>query len=195
MTTPVEELKIRAKLLKNALAGGDAEALQKAQRIAKKQRWTTGEDWSLAVCLNLVAAQAGFQHWEHARAVLAGEAAPHSDMGSFWYELACAATFNHWYPNYAEARESLQHSPGRYLLPYGSQCVVAEAAYVIALGMDPASPHWAAINHDLVAGYGSTAWAALVQERLAFTRNAKAAAPRKDNSEQHPEWLRKHGRG
>lgn len=170
MTTPLEELKIRARLLCKALDQNDAAARQRAAAVAKAQRWAPASSWSLGQCLNLVAAEAGFAQWEHARVVLGGTAAAGEDMGRFWYDKGCAHLLNHWYARYDEALASLQLRGQRYLLPYERQFIVADAPFVMALGMDATAPAWAALGRDLVAGYGTPAWLALVGARLDATR-------------------------
>ncbi|QEL65578.1 hypothetical protein OTERR_21020 [Oryzomicrobium terrae] len=170
MTAPVEELKVRARLLRKALAAREPAALARAEATARQRRWPTGEGCSLSRCLNLVAVEAGFTHWDHARTVLAGNARPGSDMGRFWYAPACAALLNHWCTSLAEARLALAAAPGRYLLPYGRQFVVVETPFIAALGLDPDDPAWSALERDVAGGYGSAPWRVLAAARLAATR-------------------------
>lgn len=66
----LNELKIRARLLLNALQAEDANALTQCQRICQRQDWPLPEAWRLRHALNIVANQAGFMHYEHARKVL-----------------------------------------------------------------------------------------------------------------------------
>lgn len=166
MTSAIEELKIRARLLCKALARGEPEAQRRARHIARRRRWPLPEAWTLGLCLNVVSAEAGFDQWAHARRVLEGASRPGEDMGRLWYDAACAALLNHWFAGYGEARASLQLHEGRYLLPYETQFIVAEAPFVAALGLDPASRCWAALGRDLVDGYGTAAWHALAADRL-----------------------------
>jgi hypothetical protein len=166
MTTPIDELKIRARLLRKAIVSRDAAAVARASAAARQRRWTIPDEWSLALCLNIVSVEAGFDQWNHARLVLSGEAARGDDMGSFWYDKACAALLNHWFAGYTDAHAALHAHSDRYLLPYGRQFIVAEATFVIAIGLDPAALEWESIGRDLVGGYGIAEWRALVGQRL-----------------------------
>jgi hypothetical protein len=166
MTTPIDELKIRARLLRKALVSRDVAALARAAAVSRQRRWTIPDEWPLALCLNIVSVEAGFDQWNHARIVLGGEAAGGDDMGRFWYDKACSALLNHWFAGYDDARASLQAHSGRYLFPYDRQFIVADAPFVVVLGLDPAAPEWAGIGRDLVSGYGTAEWASLVRQRL-----------------------------
>ena len=148
MTRAVDELKVRARLRLNAAkkAGGAAEP-------------------RLRDCLHDAARAAGFLHWEHARRVLGGLAAPGDDMGSFWHAPGCNVLLNHWYADFAQAREAHAKSGG-FLLPYRRQFVVAQGDFLRELALDPADEAWSALGRDLVSGYGSPAWAALCLRRL-----------------------------
>ncbi len=148
MIAAVDELKVRARLRLNALR--DA-----------------GQDARLRDCLTDVARHAGFMHWEHARRVLSGEAATGDDMGTFWWAPACAAYLSEWHADLQVAKQALEKGKGeRFLVPYRRQFAVVPAGYVRDIGIDPASPEWAALGCDLVAGYGSAAWRQLCMQRL-----------------------------
>ncbi|WP_052452056.1 hypothetical protein [Noviherbaspirillum autotrophicum] len=170
MTSPIEELKIRARLLRKALTDPGQAAHGRAVAIAKQRRWAIPDAWTLSLCLNVVSVEAGFNTWDHARKVLGGEARPTDDMGTFWYDKTCSALLNHWFARYEDACETLQKHSGRYLLPYGRQFIVADAPFIVAIGLDPASSAWTAIGHDLVGGYGGSDWQKLVEERLRYTK-------------------------
>lgn len=152
MNTPVEELKTRARLQVNAA-----------------RRDGTAGDLKLRDCLHEAARAVGFLHWEQARRVLAGEAAPGEDMGRFWYAPACAALLNTWFPDAGAAQAARKKTSG-YLLPYGRQFVLVRDDFVRELGLDPAHPAWEEAGRDLVAAYGSPAWLALARQRLAAPR-------------------------
>jgi len=166
MITPIDELKIRARLLRKALVSHNADALARASLVSRQRRWTIPEEWPLALCLNIVSVEAGFDQWNHARIVLGGEAARGDDMGRFWYDKACSALLNHWFAGYDDARASLQAHSGRYLFPYDRQFIVADAPFVVAIGLDPAARVWERIGGDLVGGYGTVDWKVLVERRL-----------------------------
>jgi hypothetical protein len=175
MTTPIDELKIRARLLRKAIVSRDTAALARASAAARQRRWTIPDAWPLALCLNVVSVEAGFDQWNHARIMLGGEAAKGDDMGSFWYDRSCAALLNHWFADHDDACASLQVHSGRYLFPYGRQFIVADAPFVVAIGLDPAAPEWERIGRDLVGGYGTAEWNALVEQRLRQMRIRSAS--------------------
>ena len=56
------ELKTRARLLLKAAERGDAAPLAAAQELARRQRWPWPDELQLKHALNLVCAEAGFQH-------------------------------------------------------------------------------------------------------------------------------------
>jgi hypothetical protein len=151
-TPAIEELKTRARLLRTASVRTDGGALR------------------LRDGLHEAAREAGFQHWEHARRVLGGQAGPGDDMGTFWHAPACHSLLNAWFAQPGRAREAQAAQPGSFLLPYARQFVVAQDDYVRALGLDPADGAWAQVHRDLVAGYGSAAWSDLCVQRLRASR-------------------------
>ncbi|MES2068735.1 MAG: hypothetical protein V4488_00205 [Pseudomonadota bacterium] len=176
MNAPIAELKTRARLLLNALDGAQPQALARAQQASKKRRWPVPETWQLKHCLNIVAAEAGFSLWDHARAVLGGEARAGDDMGDFWCDAESAVFLNHWYADYQLALDCLHNESGRFLLPYRRQFVVAGEHYVRHLGLLPNDAAWQAIGYDLVAGYGSAGWLQLCEQRLQARRPASPQA-------------------
>ncbi|GAB2580816.1 hypothetical protein GCM10027034_09880 [Ramlibacter solisilvae] len=148
VTTPaLEELKVRARIARNAAARTGAASAPR-----------------LADCLHQAARAVGFQHWEHARRVLGGLAQPGEDMGSFWYAPACSALLNPWFADLGRAR--LARDEQSFLLPYRRQFVVVRGEFIRALGLDPFDPDWSAAGRDLTACYGSAPWGALCMARL-----------------------------
>lgn len=173
MNPLLNELKIRAKLLHNTLQDGVESATVRAARCASQQRWSIPDQWQLQHCLNIVAVEAGFTVWEHARHVLGGEAQVGDDMGDFWYDRRALGLTNQWFASYAEAQARLQLQPNSYLLPYRRQFFLVEAAYLADIKLDPAL--WP-IGRDLVAAYGSDAWMALCRQRLQTSRDTASRA-------------------
>jgi hypothetical protein len=156
MTQPLTELKTRARLLLNASRRESASgASSKGAR-----------DLKLRDCLNRVAKDVGFAHWDHGRRVLGGVASRGDDMGSFWYGKGCAGLLNRWYAAYAEARLALDADAGAVLLPYKRQFVLADTNYLRELALEPADPSWAMAQRDLVQTYGSPSWIALAMRRM-----------------------------
>lgn len=185
MSSPVTELKTRARLLLNALHAKTPASITRSTRISKQQAWpipATPEAWSLRHALNIVASEAGFKHWEHARTIFSGAAHAGEDMGTFWYDQQAHGFTNHWFANYAEAKAQVQLHPDSYLLPYQKQFFVAELPCIMQLGLADNASLWQAIQHDLVAAYGSAAWAKLCELRLQATRQ-REIEPAQENSE------------
>jgi hypothetical protein len=135
---------------------------------------TAAREPRLRDALDQAARDVGFAHWEHARRVLGGLAAAGDDMGTFWHAPACQAMLSIWLPTHAEARAALAADRGRYLLPYRRQFIVADADFIVELGLSPSDPGWADVQRDLVAGYGSAGWLALAFQRIKAPRSAFA---------------------
>jgi hypothetical protein len=154
----VTELKTRARLRLNALRrdAGNTDAVEVRLRD----------------CLNAVARELGFAHWEHARLVLGGQASPGDDKGTFWHAPRTGIILNEWFADREEARAALRRQPGAFLLPYRRQFMVVQADFVRELGVDPADAAWAAMGHDADQGYGTAAWLALARQRLQAPRSS-----------------------
>jgi hypothetical protein len=132
-------------------------------------------DLRLRDCLHAAARDVGFAGWEHARRVLGGNAVAGDDMGTFWHAPACNAMLNAWFSTHAEARSARGAGPRSFLLPYRRHFVVADADFIVALGLDPAEAAWAALRHDLVTGYAGDAWATLAFQRIKAPRSTFAS--------------------
>jgi hypothetical protein len=167
------ELKTRARLLLKAAERADAAPLAAARELARRQRWPWPDGLQLKHTLNLVSAEAGFQHWDHARRELAGTWADGDDHGTLWHDPGCDALLNHWFARLDEARAALPRHAGHVLLPYRRQFVVVSPAYLDALGV-PDDPAWAHAGPDLTAARGSAAWAGLCLARLRALRRSLA---------------------
>jgi len=170
MNALTTEIKTRARLLLKLLQNKNVAANKRALMLSRKQKWALPEEWQLRHCLNLAAADCGFQHWEHAREVLSGRALAGADMGDFWHGAEVGGYTNHWFSSYAQALTQLQAHPDDYLLPYRRQYVVVGVDYVRALGMNPEDASWDIIGRNLIAGYRSNSWLTLAQYRLQATR-------------------------
>ena len=135
-------------------------------RLNAQRRQEEASDLRLRDCLHAVAREVGFAHWEHARRVLGGLAAPGEDMGTFWHAPRTGILLNEWFARREEADAALRRQPRAYLLPYRRQFFLVQREFVRELGLDPEDAAWAALAHDLVGGYGSPAWRALARQRL-----------------------------
>ncbi len=164
MNTLITELKTRARLRLKGLRQGAADATQ--------------SDTRLRDCLNAVARDVGFLHWQQARHVLGGQATPTDDMGTFWHTRRCDGLLNHWFADHHRARDALAVSEHRVLVPYRRQFVVVDGNYLRELGLAIDDPAWARAQRDLVHAYGSEAWLALSEQRLAALRPAAGSMDR-----------------
>lgn len=147
MSAPLVELKTRARLRLNATRAAQPET-------------------TLRHCLNEIARELGYSHWEHARRVLGALAEPGDDMGTFWYAPQCHALLNAWFARAGDARVALSAHAGNVLLPYRRQFVVVRVDYLRTIGLDPGDADWDATGRDLVRAYGSDAWARLARRRM-----------------------------
>ncbi len=157
MTTPLDELKTRARIHLNGVRHDQP-------------------DLRLRDCLNQAAREVGFLHWEQGRQVLGGEAVAGDDMGTLWHAPRCDSLLNAWFANYAEARAALESEPGAVLLPYRRQFIVANDPFIRELGLDPDDAAWAGAGHDLVGAYAGESWSALALQRLKAPASTFAAA-------------------
>jgi hypothetical protein len=156
MTGLLDELKIRARLALNA---------------SRRENAGAG-DTQLRHCLNQAARDVGFAHWEHARAVLGGQANRDDDMGTFWHAPRTGILLNLWLARYEQAQAALAADPAAFLLPYRRQFMLVQGHFIRELGVDAGHPAWADISHDLVAGYGGKAWLELAGQRMKAPRSS-----------------------
>jgi hypothetical protein len=163
MNALITELKTRARLRLNGIRRG-------ADGAAGDER--------LRDCLNAVAREIGFLHWQHARHVLGGQAAPGDDMGTLWHTRRCDGLLNHWFAHYERAREALAVSEHRVLVPYRKQFIVVDGNYLKELGLSIDDEAWARAKRDLVHAYGSDAWLGLSGRRLVASRPTVASTVR-----------------
>jgi hypothetical protein len=180
MFSPVTELKTRARLLLNAVRTDTQYSIARCARISKQQGWQIPDEWTLRHALNIVAGEAGFNHWEHARQAFSATTSAQQDMGTFWYDKQAHGFTNHWFADYPEAKAQLQLHPQSYLLPYKNQFFLAEHACIAQLGLGDSISQWQALSHDLIGGYGSSAWTALCERRLKAIRDATDQTPGED---------------
>ena len=156
MNRLIDELKTRARLRRNA-----------AQRTAHIAAAAAAP--SLRDCLNAVARDVGFSHWEHARCVLGGAVRPGEDHGAFWYAPRCASLLSPWFASYPLALAARRQGTPGVVLPYRRQVVLADHDFLLEIGLDPHSPLWPETRFDLVGSTGSNAWQALAWQRLMAT--------------------------
>lgn len=159
MIDPVEELKIRARVLQRGLANENPSAiarlagLRELRRVPKRApaseetRCAMLPEIRLKHCLALVAREAGFSDWNHASAVLRGEST--DDFGTLLCAAGSPAHWNIWSASYDEAR-AIRAEHGGYLLAYKRQFLICDRFYIEELGLDPDDPDWEAIARDWV---------------------------------------------
>ncbi len=166
MNQLIDKLKTRANVRLKGILTGDRWTIARSLKTAKKKRLPVPHEWKIQDTLNIISIEVGFQHWEHARLVLSGEATVGDDMGHFWYNLECEGIVSHWYATCSEAKSLLSLSPKKYLIPYGRQFIVVRGDFIEGLNVDSKSEHWEKLNNDLMSGYSNSSWLALCNQRL-----------------------------
>ncbi|MDB5897478.1 MAG: hypothetical protein JWP22_3376 [Ramlibacter sp.] len=161
----IGELKIRARLGLKALRSGDRSLLERAAKVSGRKPPEPAE-WKLRHVLALAAQSVGFQHWDHARQVLAGEANAGDDMGKFWHGPGCESLLNHWFASYADAAAMQQGKPRTTVLTYARQFVVVDAPYLQAIGITQRIEDAATQGFDAVREYGSARWLVWCDARM-----------------------------
>lgn len=170
MNVLINELKTRARLWLPLLRSDNVNARKRAHLLCRQHRWDIPDTWQLRHCMNLVAADIGFSHWEHARHVLSGQAQPGDDMGDFWHGPEVAGLSNLWYATYADAETQLQADSQLYLFPYRRQFMLVSTHYLDALQLNLDEGLWHGLQRNLMLAYVSPAWRVLTLHRLQNTR-------------------------
>jgi len=166
MLSASEELRTRAELFHTRVTNQDPVALQRLRR-----RRLPVEDVHRRHCLTLIAIEAGFADWPHAKRVLDG--ADDSDFGSLLFPPRCDSHLNHWFRTHHEAA-AVHAEVGGYLLAYKRQFVVVDRFYIEALGLDPDDQDWTVLAFDWSRPGASEARARLYA-KLAATLPREAA--------------------
>ncbi len=154
MTDAIQELKVRAEILHGRIKDQQPTALARLRvlpefrRSSDDQLGALGSSIRRRHCLNLIAAEFGFENGNHARRVLSGEGAPR-DFGKLLWRVDCTGNLNLWYKTYGEAAEIRQARQG-YLLAYQRHFLVVDRYYIEELGLDPDDSDWRAIGFDWV---------------------------------------------
>jgi hypothetical protein len=155
MIDPVDELKTRAELLHHAVRDGIPAALERLRALTELRKASaetlerTAPEMQRKHCLTVVAREAGFGTWDHARRVLDGEG-EEADFGRLLYPDGWSSTLHPWFATYADAREAFEAPNGerKYLLAYQRHFFIAQRPFVEALGLNPDDPDWEAIGWD-----------------------------------------------
>lgn len=91
------------------------------------------------------------------------------DADELWYQPDLDVFLNRWFPNYDEARRSLE-SEGGFLLPYRHHFYVCEAGAIRALGLEPEDPDWERIGRDCARPADAEAYRRLRAKREQVAR-------------------------
>ena len=170
MINPLRELRTRAEILHRRVQALAPLALVRLRAL--RQLRDAPDELLIAVaktirrsqCLTLVACEAGFDGWPHAKHVLSGDS-PIANYGGLLYPRHCASHLNLWYRSYEEAL--LGHrTAGGYLLAFRNQFFVAHAPFVEDLGLSPWAPEWRAMEFDWVRPRDPTARTRLYGELI-----------------------------
>ncbi len=121
--------------------------------------------------LRLVARSLGSNSWAQLSEALLRRG---EDRGALMHRNSCGAYWHIWCASYEEAR-AIRQEHGGFLFPYGRQYFVAEAPYVMHLGLDPKDSDWERIGRDWIAPGCEEAWARLagqaIDTRLTWARD------------------------
>jgi len=139
MTTAIDDLKARARILHRRALANDSAALARLGAL--------DEPLQRRHCLAAVAKEAGFRGWSHAAAALTGTSG--DDFGELLYPRGSEAHWNVWSASYDEAR-GIRQQHGGYLLAYRRHFFIADEHFIATLGLDPADPDWETIGRDWV---------------------------------------------
>jgi hypothetical protein len=174
MIDATRELKVRAEILHKRIEAGD-EAARKRLRVLREYRRSSDAELEAVArdiqrrhCLNVIAAEVGFENWHHAKSVLGGE----QDVVNFGDLLCpekCSMHLNHWCKTYDEAVAMREKTRG-YLLAFRNQFVVVDRHYIETLGLDPGDRDWEAIGYDWARPRDVEARTRLYDKLIAFTR-------------------------
>lgn len=144
----ITELKAHARVLHRRALAADAIALKRARIMPELKKLSDQEltqQLKRRHCLNVVARELGFTHWDHARAVLTSQ--EQQDFGTLLYPRNCSGHYNIWSAHYEEARE-IRAAHGGYLLAYKRQFLIVEDGYIDSMGLDPSDPDWQLMGRD-----------------------------------------------
>lgn len=153
MVDPIEEIKVRAKLLQKRIEQGEPEALERLRKLPelRKSNLEQLKEFAATIqrkhCFAVVSRELGFAGYQHAQRVLSGDEAE-NDFGTMLYPSRCGA-LNHWYVDYQEARD-LRAEINGYLLAYKRHFFIVDGYFIEALGLDPSDPDWDAMGRDWV---------------------------------------------
>jgi len=182
MMDPVRELKVRAEILKKALASADSGALERL-RVLPEMRRAAAPALAATVasirrkhCLAVVAREHGFSSWAHALRVLDGDPGE-VDFGTMLYGESSGGFLHPWFATYPEARacmdDATRSGARPFLLAFGRQFFVAEGEFVTTLGLDPQDGDWQALAWDWARPRDGGARRRLYAKRLAALRGTR----------------------
>lgn len=171
MIDPIDEIKIRARLVKRRLEAGEPPALERL-RALREFRGLKGDELAAAGaqtqhkhCLALIAIELGFQGFDHAVRVLRGEP-EERDFGKMLYPRGVGAYLTQWFISHGEGQAMLAELGG-YLLAYQKQFFLVERSFIESLGLDPDDPDWQALGFDWASEGDRSARARLYAKLIA----------------------------
>ncbi|WP_070259637.1 hypothetical protein [Janthinobacterium lividum] len=125
--------------------------------------------------LDLIAREEGHGDWMTLSKLLHEQDKGLTDSEDTELYILNASEFNLnvWCRNYEEAKEYLDSHRGFYLLQYKGQCFLAQAPYIIDLGLTPGDPDWEKIGKDWVKPLDPEAKARLRQKLLQAREEAR----------------------
>jgi hypothetical protein len=182
---PVRDLKVDAEILHRRIASGSADAVARLRAMPELRESDDATLTALAPavrrkhCLAVVAREAGFSSWNHARRAIDGDPRE-ADFGTLLYSGDGTRGFLHpWFAAYGEAAafvdQALSRGKRAYLLPFRRHFFAAEGDFVRALGLDADDADWVAIGWDWARPKDPTARRRLYAKRIAAVTAARRA--------------------
>lgn len=171
MIDAIDEIKIRARLVKRRLEAGEPAALERLRPL-REFRGLKGEELAAAGaeaqhkhCLALISMELGFQGFEHACRVLRGDP-EERDFGKTLYPRGVGAYLTQWFISHGEGQAMLAELGG-YLLAYQKQFFLVERSFIESLGLDPDDADWRALGFDWASDRDLSARARLYAKLIA----------------------------
>lgn len=186
----LDEFRIKASLLLKSLNAPDQSKNENAARrllvLPFLKHSTVGDVlgdktfYRRKHALSVIAHESGFASWAALRA--------HVITEDCLFYNASPSFLNLWFNNYADAK-AYHTANGGYLLQYRKDYVVAEKAYIEALGLDRVADDWQAIGFDWVKPADKKAWARIFELAKRNYLERKKIKHKAIDKSKRPAWL------
>eukprot|EP00439_Symbiodinium_sp_Y106_P089218 s1_g1754.t1 len=144
-------LKSKARRLHKQIEKGEPVQVARMRALPKMASFTDQEligQVKRRLCLNVIAMELGFRTWASLAHVMEGDEVG-GDFGTILCPERMMAHQNIWLADYEEARD-IHADHGGFLLGYRRQFFIADADYLMDLGLDPEREEWAKMDRNWV---------------------------------------------